>query len=99
MLPVVAGRAAAARQILIYAACLFSLRTALGARVCRHDLWRDRLHLRRAFSLARSSADPECWVDRRAAHRLFSSISYLFLLFAALLVDHNGGCSHDAFVA
>ncbi|MEN3382260.1 MAG: hypothetical protein V7608_2304, partial [Hyphomicrobiales bacterium] len=30
--------------------------------------------------------------DRRAAHRLFVfSIFYLFLLFAALLVDHRGG--------
>jgi heme o synthase len=30
--------------------------------------------------------------DRPAAHRLFVfSISYLFLLFAALLVDHRGG--------
>jgi protoheme IX farnesyltransferase len=29
-------------------------------------------------------------VDRRAAHRLFVfSISYLFVLFAALLVDHS----------
>ena len=30
--------------------------------------------------------------DRRAAHRLFVfSIFYLFVLFAALLVDHGGG--------
>jgi heme o synthase len=30
--------------------------------------------------------------DRRAAHRLFLfSIAYLFVLFAALLIDHGGG--------
>jgi protoheme IX farnesyltransferase len=30
--------------------------------------------------------------DRHAAHRLFLfSISYLFVLFAALLIDHGGG--------
>jgi heme o synthase len=30
--------------------------------------------------------------DRRAAHRLFVfSIFYLFVLFAALLIDHGGG--------
>jgi protoheme IX farnesyltransferase len=40
-----------------------------------------------ALQLARSSE-----TDRRAAHRLFVfSIFYLFLLFAALLVDHRGG--------
>jgi protoheme IX farnesyltransferase len=40
--------------------------------------------------------------DRRTAHRLFVfSISYLFVLFAALLIDHGGGSfsptrsSHD----
>jgi protoheme IX farnesyltransferase len=38
-----------------------------------------------AFQLGRSPA-----ADRRAAHRLFAfSISYLFVLFAALLADHN----------
>ena len=32
--------------------------------------------------------------DRRAAHRLFLfSISYLFVLFAALLIDHRGESS------
>ena len=40
-----------------------------------------------AFELNRSVE-----IDRRAAHRLFAfSISYLFLLFAVLLVDHSGG--------
>ncbi len=69
MLPVVAGRAATTRQILIYS----------------------------AFQLNRSIE-----ADRRAAHRLFVfSIFYLFVLFAALLIDHGSGSfssmrsSHD----
>ena len=45
------------------------------------------LFLLLAFQLNRSIG-----ADRRAAHRLFVfSISYLFVLFAALLVDHGGG--------
>jgi protoheme IX farnesyltransferase len=40
-----------------------------------------------AFRLSRS-----CETDRQAAHRLFIfSISYLFMLFAALLADHSAG--------
>ena len=45
------------------------------------------LFLLLAFQLNRSIG-----ADRRAAHRLFVfSISYLFVLFAALLIDHGGG--------
>jgi protoheme IX farnesyltransferase len=45
------------------------------------------LFLLLAFQLTRSVG-----ADRRAAHRLFLfSISYLFVLFAALLIDHGGG--------
>ena len=44
------------------------------------------LFLLLAFQLNRSTG-----ADRRAAHRLFVfSIFYLFVLFAALLVDHGG---------
>jgi protoheme IX farnesyltransferase len=90
MLPVVAGRAATTRQILIYSGLLalaselpWMLRfagTVYGAiaAIC------GALFLLLARQLNRSIE-----VDRRAAHRLFVfSIFYLFVLFAALLIDH-----------
>lgn len=93
MLPVVAGRAATTRQILIYSGLLVlasELPWALGfagtvygaiAAIC------GLLFLLLALQLNRSIG-----ADRRAAHRLFVfSISYLFVLFATLLVDHGGG--------
>jgi protoheme IX farnesyltransferase len=93
MLPVVAGRAATTRQILIYSGLLVlasELPWALGfagtiyggiVAIC------GALFLLLAVQLNRSAA-----ADRRAAHRLFVfSIAYLFILFATLLVDHNGG--------
>ena len=92
MLPVVAGRAATTRQILIYSALLVlasELPCALGfagaiygavATVC------GALFLLLAYRLNKSGT------DRRAAHGLFLfSISYLFVVFAALLVEHGGG--------
>jgi protoheme IX farnesyltransferase len=103
MLPVVAGRAATTRQILIYSGLLVlasELPWVLGfagtiygaiAAIC------GVLFLLLAGQLNRSTG-----ADRRAAQRLFLfSISYLFVLFAALLVDHGGGSfspmrsSHD----
>src|SRR5258708_30359699 len=103
MLPVVAGRAATTRQILIYSGLLAlasELPLVLGfagiiygaiAAIC------GALFLLLAFQLNR-----DIGADRRAAHRLFGfSIFYLFVLFAALLVDHGGGSfslmrsSHD----
>jgi heme o synthase len=93
MLPVVAGRAATTRQILIYCTLLqpvSMLPWALGfagpiygatAFICGASL------IVLAFRLSRSGE-----ADRRPAYRLFVfSISYLFLLFAALLADHNSG--------
>ncbi|MTV16197.1 MULTISPECIES: heme o synthase [Bradyrhizobium] len=93
MMPVVAGRAATTRQILIYSGLLVlasELPWALGfagaiygviVAIC------GAVFPLLARQLNRSVAD-----DRRAAHRLFAfSIAYLFLLFAALLLDHNGG--------
>jgi protoheme IX farnesyltransferase len=93
MLPVVAGRAATTRQILIYSGLLAlasELPWVLGfagtiygviVAIC------GALFLLLAFQLSRSIG-----ADRRTAHRLFVfSISYLFVLFAALLVDHRGG--------
>jgi heme o synthase len=92
MLPVVAGRAATTRQILIYSGLLVlasELPWALGfaggiygviVAIC------GALFLILAFRLNRSIG-----ADRRTAHRLFVfSIFYLFVLFAALLVDHGG---------
>jgi protoheme IX farnesyltransferase len=92
MLPVVAGRAATTRQILVYSALLAPtsvLPCLLGfagpiygatAIVC------GGIFVALAFQLDRSSN-----VDRKAAHRLFAfSIAYLFLLFAALLIGSVG---------
>jgi protoheme IX farnesyltransferase len=103
MLPVVAGRAATTRQILIYSGLLVpasELPWVLGfagtvygaiAAIC------GALFLLLARQLNRSIE-----ADRRVAHRLFVfSIFYLFVLFAALLIDHGSGSlssmrsSHD----
>ena len=93
MLPVVAGRAATTRQILIYSVLLAlasELPWVLGfaggiygaiVAIC------GAVFLVLAFWLNGSMA-----TDRRAAQRLFVfSIVYLFVLFAALLVDHGNG--------
>jgi protoheme IX farnesyltransferase len=95
MLPVVAGRAATTRQILIYSGLLAlasELPWALGfagaaygaiAAIC------GALFLVLAVQLNRSIG-----ADRRTAQRLFLfSIAYLFVLFAALLIDHRGESS------
>jgi heme o synthase len=92
MLPVVAGRAATTRQILIYSSLLAlasELPWMLGFAGAIYGVivaicgW---LFLLLARQLNRSIE-----ADRRAAHRLFVfSIFYLFVLFAALLVDHGG---------
>jgi len=87
MLPVVAGRAATTRQIVIYSVLLIPISVLpwlLGfagpiygviAAAC------GALLVALALQLDRSSK-----TDRKAAHRLFAfSIAYLFLLFAALL--------------
>ena len=92
MLPVVAGRTATTRQILIYSVLLVAvsmLPSALGfagplygaiALVC------GSIFVLLALRLHQSKG-----TNRQAAHRLFVfSISYLFLLFAALLTNSNG---------
>ena len=93
MLPVVAGRAATARQILIYSGLLVlvsELPWALGfagAMYCAIAAIGGAVFLLLAGRISRSAG-----ADRRAAHRLFAfSIFYLFALFAALLIDHGGG--------
>jgi protoheme IX farnesyltransferase len=93
MLPVVAGRAATTRQILIYSGLLVlasELPWMLGfggsvygvtATICGA-----------LFLLLAQQLNTSMGADRRAAHRLFVfSIVYLFALFAALLIDHGRG--------
>ena len=90
MLPVVAGRAATTRQILIYSALLVPISLlpwALGfadtiygavAAIC------GALFVVLAWQLHRASE-----TDRRPTHRLFAfSIVYLFVLYAALLASN-----------
>lgn len=92
MLPLVAGKAATTRQILIYGGLLAlasELPWMLGfagaiygviVAIC------GAVFLVLARRLNRSIG-----ADRRAAQRLFLfSISYLFVLFAVLLIDHGG---------
>jgi protoheme IX farnesyltransferase len=93
MLPVVAGRRGTTRQILIYSGLMVLASelpwllgfagTVYGVVVAICGV----LFLLLARQLSRSIE-----ADRRAAHRLFVfSIFYLFVLFAALLIDHGGG--------
>jgi heme o synthase len=93
MLPVVAGRAATTRQILIYSGLLVlasELPCVLGfagaiygaiAAICGA-----------LFLLLARRLNGSVEADRRAAHRLFVfSIVYLFALFAGLLIDYGNG--------
>src|SRR5712672_2178708 len=87
MLPVVAGRAATTRQILIYSVLLVPtsvLPWALGFAGTIYGaaaVIGGTVLIVLSFQLSRSSE-----ADRRSAHRLFVfSIFYLFVLFAALL--------------
>jgi protoheme IX farnesyltransferase len=91
MLPVVAGRAATTRQILAYSAALLPasmLPCVLGFTGVIYGTTAfssGTILVALAFQLSRSRDS-----GRRAAHRLFAfSISYLFVLFAALLADHG----------
>ena len=92
MLPVVAGRAATTRQILIYS-YLSVLASELpwvlgfvGTVYAAIAAIFGAVFLLLAGQLHRSTG-----VDRRAAQRLFLfSIFYLFVLFAAVLLDHRG---------
>ena len=91
MLPVVAGRAATTRQILIYSAALVPISMlpwALGFAGAIYGVTAvacGALFAALALQLHRSKK-----TDRQAAQRLFVfSISYLFLLFAALLTDSS----------
>ena len=98
MLPVVAGRTATTRQILIYSVLMVlasALPWLLGfagtiygaiAAICGA-----------LFLLLALQLNKRVGVNRRAAQRLFLfSISYLFVLFAALLIDHGAASSSPA---
>ena len=92
MLPVVAGRAATTRQILIYSVLLVPISVLpwmlgfAGALYGATALVCGTIFVGLALRLYRSRG-----TNRQAAHRLFVfSISYLFLLFAALLLNSSG---------
>lgn len=92
MLPVVAGRSATTRQILIYSGLLAlasELPWAIGFAGTMYGAIAaigGAIFLLLAARLNRSAE-----ADRRTAQRLFVfSIAYLFVLFAALLIDHRG---------
>jgi heme o synthase len=93
MLPVVSGKAATKRQILIYSALLVPTSVLPWAFSFAGAVYGATAAIGGAALIAltlqlRSSRES----DRRAAHRLFVfSIAYLFVLFAALLLDHGGG--------
>jgi protoheme IX farnesyltransferase len=95
MLPVVAGRVATTRQILIYSVLLVPISVLPSALGFGGMIYATTaaisgvIFIVLAFRLHRSSD-----ADRRDASRLFVfSIFYLALLFAALLADHSGGPS------
>jgi protoheme IX farnesyltransferase len=91
MLPVVAGKAATTRQVLIYSVALVPISMlpwALGFAGIVYgttSFISGTILVVLAIQLSSSRE-----ADRRAAHRLFAfSISYLFVLFAILLADHS----------
>jgi protoheme IX farnesyltransferase len=99
MLPVVAGRAATTRQILLYSILLAPISLlpwALGSAGAIYGVVAvtgGALFVGLALRLRRAGA-----FYRRAAHRLFGfSIVYLFVLFAALLADSGGKASAIVF--
>jgi protoheme IX farnesyltransferase len=93
MLPVVAGRTATKRQILLYSLllvpasllpCVLGFAGALYGAISA--IW-GALFIAIALRLSRTREG-----DAPVAQRLFVfSIAYLFLLFAALLAGHGGG--------
>ena len=92
MLPVVAGRAATARQILIYTGLLVLASELPWGLGFAGSIYGVIVAICGALFLLLASRLNNGGADRRAAHRLFLfSISYLFVLFAALLIDHGGG--------
>jgi protoheme IX farnesyltransferase len=93
MLPVVSGKAATKRGILIYSGLLVPTSVLPWAFGFAGAVYGATAAIGGAALIAlalqlRGSRES----DRRAAHRLFVfSIAYLFVLFAGLLLDHRGG--------
>jgi len=92
MLPVVAGRAATTRQIVIYSALLLPVSLLPCALGFSGPLYGATAAVNGAVLIVLAlqlSRSPDA--DRRAAYRLFAfSIFHLFVLFAVLLADHGG---------
>jgi heme o synthase len=103
MLPVVAGRAATTRQILIYSGLLALVSELPWVLGFAGAIYGVIVAICGAlFLLLAGQLNGSTGADRRGPHRLFVfSIFYLFVLFAALLIDHEGGSlssmrsSHD----
>jgi protoheme IX farnesyltransferase len=91
ILPVVAGRAAPTQQILIYSVVLVPVSMLPWARGFAGPLYAaTALACGTIFLALAWQLRPSKESDRQAARRLFLfSISYLFLLFAALLADSS----------
>src|SRR6476660_1769383 len=92
MLPVVAGKAATTRQILIYSGLLVLASELPWVLGFAGTIYGAIIAICGAiFLLLVGQLSRSIGADRRTAHRLFVfSISYLFVLFAALLIDHGG---------
>jgi protoheme IX farnesyltransferase len=92
MLPVVAGRAATTRQILVYSGLLAVASELPWMLGFAGAIYGGIVTICGAlFLLLAGRMNTSIEADRRAPHRLFVfSIFYLFALFAALLVDHGG---------
>ena len=98
MLPVVAGRSATAKQILVYSLLLLPVSILPWALGFTGGVYgavaaiSGAIFVALAVQLRRSRG-----VNQHAAHRLFAfSILYLFLLFAALLADQHQSINSDA---
>jgi protoheme IX farnesyltransferase len=91
MLPVVAGRAATTRQILIYSVFLVPISVAPWALGFAGMIYGGTAVICGAiFTALALRLHRNGGANRHDASRLFAfSISYLFLLFAALLADHS----------
>jgi protoheme IX farnesyltransferase len=91
MLPIVAGKAATARQIVVYSGLLVLASELPWVLGCAGAIYGAIVAICSAvFLLLALQLNMSSGADRRAAHRLFLfSISHLFVLFAALLVDHG----------
>jgi protoheme IX farnesyltransferase len=93
VLPVVSGKAATKRQILIYSVLLVPVSILPWVLGFAGGVYGSiAVMCGAAFVVLAVQLDRSSEVDRRVAHCLFLfSITYLFVLFAALLVDHVGG--------